>query len=97
MIAKHLNSNRKVIKALLVGLGATTFYFLPNRDRIAFEAVEVGMPRHKLIQTLEGLDPVVTRKQDEEIRVWRDSVKFPLRTYKVTVREGKVIAKQVLP
>jgi hypothetical protein len=97
VIARNLFLNRETTTVLLLGLGVVVFLFLPNRDRMAFEAVQIGMPQETLVQTLTGLEPTVTRHGDEEIRTWRDRVKFPLRKYQVTLRGGKVTTKRVLP
>lgn len=95
--ARNFNLNRDTVTVLLLGLAVAILFCLPNRDRIAFEEVQIGMPQETLVQTLSGLELTITRTRDEETRTWRDRVKFPLRKYQVTVREGKVAAKRVLP
>jgi hypothetical protein len=97
VIAKNFLLNRDTITVLLLGLALVSLLFLPNRDRIAFDAVQIGMPRETLVQTLSGLKVSVSRTQDQETRTWRDGVKFPLRDYRVTLRDGKVTEKRVLP
>lgn len=97
VFAKNINLNRETATALLLGLALVVHVCLPNRDRNAFEAVQIGMPREALTQTLSGLKVTATRNGDEETRTWRDRVKFPIHDYQVTLRNGKVTAKRVLP
>lgn len=97
VIARNFNLNRDMATALLLGLAIAVLFFLPNRDRIAFEAVEIGMPQEALFQTLAGLEPTAIRYGEEETQTWRDRVKFPIRKYQVTLHSGKVTAKRVLP
>ena len=97
VIARNFILRRDIATVLLLGLAVAILFLLPNRDRTAFEAVQIGMPQETLVQTLDGLKPTVVRRGDEETRTWRDRVKFPLRDYQVTLREGKVTAKRVLP
>jgi outer membrane lipoprotein-sorting protein len=93
VVAKNLNLNRETITALLLALTVVGLLCLPNPDRNAFEAVHVGMPQ----ETLTGLELTVNRNPEGEIRTWRDRVKYPLRKYEVTLRNGKVTDKRVLP
>jgi hypothetical protein len=97
LVAKYLNLKREAVTALLLGSSIVALVFLPNPDRTAFDAVEVGMPQENLVQTLTGLELTVIRSHEGEKRTWRDRVKFPLRKYEVTLRNGKVADKRVLP
>jgi len=97
VVARNFSLNRGTVTALLWGLTAVVLYCLPNRERIAFEAVQIGMPKEALVQTLAGLEFTVVRDHGGESRIWRDRVKFPLRRYQVTLRDGQVTSKRVLP
>jgi len=94
---RNFNLNRDTATVLLLGLAIAVLFFLPNRDRIAFEAVQIGMPREVLAQTLAGRETTAIRSGDEETQTWRDQVKFPIRKYQVTLHRGRVTAKQELP
>jgi hypothetical protein len=96
VFAKHLYLDRETVTALLLALAVMLLLCLPNRDRTAFEAVQIGMPQETLSQTLAGLKLTKRHNGDEETRTWRDRVKFPIRDYEVTLRNGKVTAKRIL-
>jgi hypothetical protein len=97
VLARKFHLNREPLTAFLLGLAIVVFFCLPNRDQIAFEAVQIGMSQETLVRTLAGLKSTATHDRYQETRTWRDRVKFPLRAYQVTVRDGKVVDKRILP